>query len=104
MGWILCIFGYHKWYVYKDGQRVCRHCYKAEEKEILMDTEILDCPHCGHADAVQVCTSFDITECSECCDDKNFAVICRFTVGGCGAQGGYRPTVEGAIEAWNRRS
>lgn len=36
-------------------------------------------------------------------EGKDYAVICDFNWGGCGACGGYRETPKDAAEAWNKR-
>lgn len=64
------------------------------------------CPFCGNKSAVYTDNEIDqVTEGEDGFNvDPCYAVICPMSEGGCGASGGYRPTEEMAIEAWNRRA
>lgn len=77
-------------------------------------TDLKPCPFCGKNVAVMT-NAHDLEECSNFEDDNcpcsefestpcNYnKVVCDFNKGGCGASSGYYPTIEEAIEAWNRR-
>ena len=51
------------------------------------------CPHCGKNNTVYILK-----------EGKDYAVICDFSWGGCGACGGFRETPKEAAEAWNMRA
>ena len=53
---------------------------------------IKPCPFCGKEGSVYMLK-----------EGKDYAVICDFNWGGCGACGGYRETPKDAAEAWNKR-
>ncbi len=53
---------------------------------------IKPCPFCGEEGSVHMFK-----------DRKDYAVVCDFNLGGCGACGGYRETSNDAAEAWNKR-
>ena len=53
---------------------------------------IKPCPFCGNEQSVYMLK-----------EGKNYAVICDYNWGGCGACGGYRETLKDAAEAWNKR-
>lgn len=53
---------------------------------------IKPCPFCGQERSVYMLK-----------EGKDYAVICDFNWGGCGACGGYRETPKDAAEAWNKR-
>ena len=63
--------------------------------------ELKPCPFCGGQNIIGILKE------SQSLDDLSvpfYALICSFNNGGCGASSGYYPTVEGAIDAWNRRA
>ena len=69
------------------------------------------CPFCGSTRAPLFWTTEELFE--EAFDDSNdisYSVVCsaaRPRAGGrdgCGAQGGFKPTVELAAEMWNKRA
>lgn len=69
------------------------------EADILKDAELKPCPFCGGQNIV-------ILKESQSLDDLSFplyALVCNWNNGGCGASSGNYPTVEEAIDAWNRR-
>lgn len=68
--------------------------YIWNKKEQTQTTKMLPCPFCNK----ELMTIVN--------DENNLtcAVVCDFTKGGCGGSGGYRNTIEQAIEAWNRRA
>lgn len=69
--------------------------------------DLLPCPFCNKPDTAKVSSSFDIYD-----DDQGngecWAVFCDASNpngrGGCGASGGFKPTQDEAIEAWNKRA
>ncbi len=77
--------------------------------------ELKPCPFCGKKVAVMT-NAHDLEECSnfenDNCHCSEFesnpceynTVVCDVNKGGCGASSGYYPTIEEAIEAWNRRA
>lgn len=67
--------------------------------EFLMAKRIRVCPFCGH---------WAVLGNNESDEDYNayfpyFQVVCDFNKGGCGASGGFRKTIDEAIDAWNER-
>ena len=50
------------------------------------------CPFCGKEESVYMQK-----------EGRDYAVVCDFNWGGCGACGGYRETTKDAAEAWNNR-
>jgi len=66
------------------------------------------CPFCGSTRALLFWTGEEML--LETADDSiaiDYSVVCsvvRPRYVGCGAQGGFRPTVELAAEAWNKRA
>ena len=50
------------------------------------------CPFCGEEGSVYMLK-----------EGKDYAVVCDYNWGGCGACGGYRETPKDAAEAWNKR-
>ena len=86
-------------------------------------TKAKPCPFCGKEGTATVTTAQNCEECGNFEDsDKCPAyepyvepvfdnrgclyrtVICNFNKGGCGATCGWYPSIEKAIEAWNRRA
>ena len=65
--------------------------------------ELKACPFCGKSLA-ELGTAAEIDMDDEEGADNEWAVVCAYNSGGCGATSGYRPTPEGAVEAWNRRA
>ena len=53
---------------------------------------IKPCPFCGKEESVYMFK-----------ERKDYAVVCDYNLGGCGACGGYRETPKDAAEAWNKR-
>lgn len=76
--------------------------------------ELKPCPFCG-ANATTVSNARDLEECAnfdyDNCPCNKFesnpcnyyTIVCNVNNGGCGAASGYFPTIEQAINAWNRR-
>ena len=58
------------------------------------------CPHCQKENLV-VETEAEIENYRNEASDSDFAVICNYKTGGCGATGGFRVSQEDAILAWN---
>ena len=65
--------------------------------------ELKPCPFCGKSLAV-LGTAAEIDLDDEEGAENQWAVVCDYHTGGCGATSGYRSTPEAAVEAWNRRS
>jgi hypothetical protein len=76
-------------------------------------TELKPCPFCGKTNALKLTTAEELANEGE--DDPmpwdhspSWAVICDASKplgpGGCGASGGFFPTEDDAIAAWNRRA
>lgn len=71
-----------------------------------MDDKLKACPFCGK-DVAIVTSCVGIEGCEnfeECNHDGYSCVVCNAQNGGCGASGGYYPSDDKAIEAWNRRT
>lgn len=64
--------------------------------------ELKRCPFCGSL-SVELSTAAEIDMDDEDCAGEQWAVVCNYNNGGCGATSGYRNTPEAAVEAWNRR-
>lgn len=64
--------------------------------------ELKPCPFCGGSFAV-LGTAAEIDMDDEEGADNQWAVVCDYHAGGCGATSGYRNTPEAAVDAWNRR-
>ncbi len=62
---------------------------------------ISPCPHCGKVG--RIISSYDDDDYDHS-KNESFAVNCDATIGGCGATGGYAPTVHDAAEKWNKRT
>lgn len=68
---------------------------------------LLPCPFCGKAGLARLCSSHEDME--DYANAEYWSVMCDASKeagqgpGGCGGQGGFHPTQEKAIEAWNRR-
>ena len=72
-------------------------------------SELKPCPFCGKLMSVSCMSAaqIDLLDADDIYYDvaaSRFAVVCSVNLEGCGATGGYHGTVEGAIEAWNRRA
>ena len=65
--------------------------------------ELKACPFCG-SHSVKLSTAAKIDMDDEPGADNEWAVVCNYNAGGCGATSGYRDTPESAVDAWNRRS
>ena len=73
--------------------------------------ELKPCPHCGSATAPmfwsygEMMDTYDVE--LELDHSESFCVVCDASTGGrggCGASGGFMPTKEEAVAAWNRRA
>lgn len=58
------------------------------------------CPFCGRMNTVRLSESTEDDEDLE----PSYAVVCDFTMGGCGASGGYAQDEDEAIAAWSQRA
>ena len=68
--------------------------------------ELKPCPFCG-GENIEISTCKELEDCAnfeECQSIGFYSIVCNINKGGCGASSGYYPTVEEAIEAWNRRT
>ena len=74
---------------------------------------VKQCPFCGRRDALKLTTAQELAEEGE--DDpepwmhsESWAVLCDASrpggPGGCGASGGFFPSEDAAVAAWNRRA
>lgn len=68
-----------------------------------MNTPYLEpCPHCGLTTSLMIAASTEMGY-----NDDNaiecYAVVCNVNRHGCGATGGYQPTITAAVSAWNTR-
>lgn len=67
--------------------------------------EFKPCPFCGGQSIdLDSCKGLEECENFEECSSQYHAIVCNWNKGGCGASSGYYPTVEEAIDAWNRRT
>ena len=67
--------------------------------------ELKPCPFCGgQSIGLDSCKGLEECQNFEECGSQYHAIVCNWNSGGCGASSGYYPTVEEAIEAWNRRT
>ena len=72
--------------------------------------EALPCPFCGKQHTLQVISGQELMgEDQEFWQhSESFGVVCDASTpdgkGGCGAMGGFKPTEDEAIEAWNTRT
>ena len=72
--------------------------------------EALPCPFCGKQHTIQVISAQELMgEDQEFWQhSESFGVVCDASTpdgkGGCGAMGGFKPTEDEAIEAWNTRA
>ena len=62
------------------------------------------CPFCNNSLSLLLATAAEIDLDDEDGADEQWAVVCNFNKGGCGATSGYRDTPESAVDAWNRRA
>lgn len=72
------------------------------------------CPFCGNTVAPTVMGASELSGCDCYTDSTYCVVVCSMNEtspvpldywhNGCGASGGYRPTADEAIAAWNRRA
>ena len=75
--------------------------------------DLKPCPFCGNTKTLEVLDEREeyITKWGEMFEDSPLAhygnwskaICCSVHKGGCGAIGGWRKTVEDAVEAWDRR-
>ena len=75
---------------------------------------LLPCPFCGQSHTLVTITAQELAEQDSDYDgefwehSESWAVICDASrpdgPGGCGANGGFKPTKDEAIEVWNRRA
>lgn len=74
---------------------------EGEEKE----ADLLFCPFCGKDVAMFTnCQELEVCNEHKTCDVSHYsAIVCSFTLKGCGATTGFYPTPEQAAEAWNQR-
>lgn len=66
-----------------------------------MMEEMKHCPHCidgGHPKLIRDGAPLDAG------DPEQYAVVCAFSEGGCGAAGGYATDPQSAIGLWNMRN
>lgn len=69
------------------------------------NVELKPCPFCGGQNiGADSCNGLEECANFEECDSQYHAIVCNCNKGGCGASSGYYPTLEKAIEAWNRRT
>lgn len=61
--------------------------------------ELKPCPFCGGQKIKALEKGINLDEGSVAC----YALVCDWDYGGCDASSGLYPTLEKAIEAWNRR-
>lgn len=72
--------------------------------------EARPCPFCGKQHTLQVISGQELMDENQefWQHSESFGVVCDASTpdgkGGCGAMGGFKPTEEEAIEAWNRRT
>lgn len=78
----------------------CPFCGKAESPSVETARSCEDCMHFEDEEKCPAYEPFD-DEWEDRCPFKT--VVCTFDKGGCGASGGWYPTREKAIAAWNKR-
>lgn len=84
-------------------------------KELKETAKLKPCPFCGakatiitNAHELKECANFDYDNCP--CNEYEggscsyYTIVCSVNNDGCGASSGYYPTIEQAINAWNRRA
>jgi Lar family restriction alleviation protein len=78
-----------------------------------MPNELKPCPFCGESNTLFVADQNELEQTDDPVKNPYFTVVCSVNEletetpnwkAGCGASGGYRPTKEEAISAWNSRT